>query len=84
MKTYRLLNEKGESYESSMPGALGGHRKGKIYGRLDCPNALRWIANGHYMQSRVFFRDEATARAAGYRPCGICMKAAYCTWKGGA
>jgi len=84
MKTYRLVNEKGESYESSIPGAWGGHCKGKIYGRLDCPNALRWIAKGHYVQYRVFFRDEPTARAAGYRPCGICMKEAYRVWKGGA
>ena len=23
---------------------------------------------------RVFFADEATTRAAGYRPCGTCMR----------
>jgi hypothetical protein len=40
---------------SETPGALGGHRKNKIYGRLDCPGALRWIAKGHYVKQRVFF-----------------------------
>ena len=40
----------------------------KIYGRLDCPSALRAIAAGGYVASRVFFADELTAVAAGYRP----------------
>jgi methylphosphotriester-DNA--protein-cysteine methyltransferase len=31
----------------------------------------------------VFFADEATAVAAGYRPCGNCMKAEYREWKDG-
>ncbi|MBI3300789.1 MAG: metal-binding protein [Deltaproteobacteria bacterium] len=83
MKTYTLLNEKGEPYESPVPGAVGGHRKQKVYGRLDCSNALRWIAKGHYVRYRVFFLDETTARAAGYRPCGICMQEAYRAWKDG-
>jgi len=82
MKTYTLLNEKGEPYESHSPGTLGGHRKRRIYGRLDCPNARRWIAKGRYVQHRVFFADETTARAAGYRPCGICLKEKYRAWKG--
>ena len=81
MKRYRLLNDKGEAFESLSPGALGGHRKRRIYGRLDCPSALRWLAKGHYAQNRVFFADERTAQAAGYRPCGICMREAYRTWK---
>ena len=53
----------------------------KIYGRLDCPSALRYIAKGQYVQYRVFFKDEETAIAAGYRPCGVCMKAEYKRWK---
>jgi methylphosphotriester-DNA--protein-cysteine methyltransferase len=32
-------------------------------------------------QFRVFFADEATAIAAGYRPCGACMRAEYRAWK---
>jgi methylphosphotriester-DNA--protein-cysteine methyltransferase len=71
---YRLLGADGREYESAVPGRFGGHRRSKIYGRLDCPGALRWIARGHYVQHRVFFADEETARAAGYRPCKICMK----------
>lgn len=72
MKTYRLLGVDGIEYESQVPGALGGHRKLKIYGRLDCPSALRWIAKGHYVKHRVFFADAVTAEAAGYRPCKVC------------
>jgi methylphosphotriester-DNA--protein-cysteine methyltransferase len=34
--------------------------------------ALRAIANGGYVSHRVFFADEPTAIAAGYRPCGVC------------
>ena len=54
----------------------------KIYGRLDCPSAMRAIASGNtYQKHRVFFADEATAIAAGYRPCGKCMKAQYDAWR---
>ena len=80
-KTYHLIDENGKTYESDTPGTLGGHRKLKIYGRLDCPSALRYIAKGQYVQHRVFFKDEETAIAAGYRPCGVCMKAEYKRWK---
>jgi methylphosphotriester-DNA--protein-cysteine methyltransferase len=31
--------------------------------------------------NRVFFRDEAEARARGYRPCGHCLRAQYRSWK---
>jgi methylphosphotriester-DNA--protein-cysteine methyltransferase len=53
----------------------------RIYGRLDCRSALRHIAAGHYVPHRVFFADEATAVAAGYRPCANCLPAAYKQWK---
>ena len=69
-------------YFSEHPGTIGGHRRLKIYGRLDCPSALRHIAKGEYVKYRVFFADEATAIKAGYRACGICMKEAYKVWKG--
>lgn len=81
MKIYRLLDENGRPYDSPTPGTFGGHRKSKIYGRLDCPGALRWIAKGYYVKQRVFFADEATARATGYRPCAVCMREAYRLWK---
>jgi len=61
---------------------FGGNRRMKIYGRLDCPSALRAIKRGPtYARYRVFFADEASAIAAGFRPCGVCMRAAYEKWK---
>jgi methylphosphotriester-DNA--protein-cysteine methyltransferase len=63
---------------------LGGHRLTKIYGRLDCPSALRAIARGGYVRHRVFFADEAAAIGAGYRPCARCMTERYKEWKANA
>jgi methylphosphotriester-DNA--protein-cysteine methyltransferase len=80
-RTYTLIGADGSPYESSAPGTLGGHRRTKVYGRLDCAGALRWIAKGHYVSHRVFFADEPTAIAAGYRPCARCMPAEYRAWK---
>jgi methylphosphotriester-DNA--protein-cysteine methyltransferase len=68
-------------YESSRPGTLGGHRRSRIYGRLDCAGARRALARGGYAANRVFFIDEQTAVAAGYRPCAVCMPAEYAAWK---
>jgi methylphosphotriester-DNA--protein-cysteine methyltransferase len=68
----------------SARGLLGGHRRGRIYGRLDCPSALRAIARGGYVRDRVFFADEPAAIAAGYRPCGVCMPDRYARWRHGA
>lgn len=79
-KRYRLLGPDGTLTESATPGLLGGNRRLKIYGRLDCPSAVRALARG-YSARRVFFADEATAIAAGYRPCGSCMRAAHARWK---
>ena len=33
------------------------------------------------MKHRVFFADEETAVAAGYRPCAVCMPERYAEWK---
>ena len=79
--SYTLLGADGRPYPSEVPGTLGGHRRSRIYGRLDCPSALRAIARGGYVTQRVFFADEATAIAAGYRPCAVCLPAAYQAWK---
>jgi hypothetical protein len=80
-KTYTLLGPDRRPYTSNVPGALGGHRGSKIDGRLDCPAALRAIARGGYVKHRVFFADEQTAIAAGYRPCGTCLTEKYREWK---
>jgi methylphosphotriester-DNA--protein-cysteine methyltransferase len=81
MAEYRLIGRDGREVVSETPGTLGGHRRTRVYGRLDCPGALRWIAKGHYTRHRVFFADEATALAAGYRPCARCLPEAYAAWK---
>jgi methylphosphotriester-DNA--protein-cysteine methyltransferase len=78
--TYTLTGADGRPYRSRRPGTLGGHRKSRIYGRLDCPTALRAIARGGYVAHRVFFADEPTALAAGYRPCARCLPDAYRAW----
>jgi Metal binding domain of Ada len=79
-RTWTLLGPDGP-YESPTPGTLGGHRRSRIYGRLDCPVALRTIARGGYVAHRVFFADEETAVSAGYRPCGVCRREEYAQWK---
>ena len=80
-KTYTLLGADQVPYQSEIPGTLGGWRGGKIYGELDCASALRAIAKGGYVKERVFFVDEAAAKAAGYRPCAKCMPDKYARWK---
>jgi Metal binding domain of Ada len=80
-KLYKLIGPDGKQVLSEAPGTLGGHRRNKLYGRLDCPSALRWLAKGHIVRWRVFFADEATAIAAGYRPCAVCMREEYRVWK---
>jgi len=76
---YRLLAADGSIFESRAPGKLGGNRRLRIYGRLECPSARRALRHG-YAQRRVFFLDEAAAIAAGYRPCGRCMRDRYLSW----
>lgn len=80
-KIYTLLDKNGKPYESYTKARFGGHRKLKIYGRLDCRSALSYIAKGQYVTHRVFFADEETAIAAGYRPCAKCMSKEYAQWK---
>lgn len=79
MKQYKLLGPDGKQYLSETPGTLGGNGKLKIYGRLDCPSALSTIRRfpGSYEKSRVFFADEKTALAAGFRPCRNCLREKY-------
>lgn len=83
MRSYRLTGSDGSQYISAEPGAFGGNKghRPPIYGRLDCSSALRAVAEGTYQASRVFFASEADAIAAGYRPCGNCLRGQYRAWK---
>lgn len=78
---YFLQDKDDITFISKVPGLLGGHKKLRIYGRLDCPSANRHVDRGQYIAHRVFFADENTAVAAGYRPCAKCMKEEYLIWK---
>jgi methylphosphotriester-DNA--protein-cysteine methyltransferase len=78
---WKLVGPDGKPYTSAVPGTLGGHRRNRIYGRLDCPAALRAIARGGYITHRVFFATSEDARAVGYRPCAVCLPGAYTIWK---
>jgi len=55
---------------------LGGNKVLKIYGTLHCSSGKRMK-----QQNRVFFSSEEEAIAAGYRPCGHCMREKYKAWK---
>ncbi len=55
---------------------LGGNKKIKIYGTLNCSSGKRMK-----IENRVFFSDENEAIKNGYRPCGHCMKQKYGKWK---
>jgi methylphosphotriester-DNA--protein-cysteine methyltransferase len=80
---YRLTQADRSIAECDVPGQFGGNRRLQIYGRLDCPSARRALPRG-YATRRVFFADEATAIAAGYRPCAVCMPVEYRRWKSAA
>ena len=73
MKLFTLTGPDGKPYASLAPGRLGGHRRNRIYGRLDCRTAARFLARGSYQRNRLFFADEASALAAGFRPCSHCL-----------
>ena len=73
MKLFTLTGPDGTSFLSSVRGTLGGHRRNKVYGRLDCKTAARYLARGSYQKNRVFFADEPSALVAGYRPCSHCL-----------
>ena len=79
--SYTLLGRDGRPYTSEVKGALGGHRRSKVYGTMACPVALSLLRRGFVPKHRVFFLDEETAIAAGYRPCGACLRTRYAEWK---
>lgn len=79
-KMYKLLSDSSETALSDVLGKFGGNNKAKIYGRLDCSAANSALSKG-YAKHRVFFAEESVAKAAGYRPCGRCMRDEYKKWK---
>jgi methylphosphotriester-DNA--protein-cysteine methyltransferase len=79
--SWTLTDPDGSPYQSDCPGVVGGHRRSKIYGRLECRSARQALARGGYARNRVFFLDEHAAQAAGYRPCAVCLPAQYAAWK---
>jgi hypothetical protein len=83
MKLYTLLGADGVPYQSPEKGSYGGHGRTKVYGTMDCPVALSLLRRGFQPRHRVFFADEETAIAAGFRPCGACQREKYRAWKAG-
>ena len=53
-----------------------GNSKLRIFGLLSCRSGKR-MKN----ENRVFFKTETEAIAAGFRPCGHCMRDQYRRWK---
>ena len=78
---YKLRDKNNCEYISKIPGMFGGHKKLKIYGKLDCRSALNWLNKGKYVDNRVFFENIEVAKELGYRPCGVCMKKEYKIWQ---
>ncbi len=64
---YRLVRADGHVRWSDEPGRYGGHRRSRIYGRLDCPSALRAIAAGYRPSARCL-PDRYAAWRTGRRP----------------
>lgn len=81
LPTWTLIGRDGFPFESEVPGPLGGNGRARIYGRLDCASALRALRVGGYAEHRVFFLDAESARAAGFRPCGTCLRSEHSAWK---
>jgi len=52
-RTWQLVGSDGRPHGSTHPGMLGGNRRGRIYGRLDCPAALRALTVAATAQSGV-------------------------------
>ncbi len=63
---YKIL-ENGQTILSDIPGKYAGHKRYKIFGRLDCKS-------GRIMtkENRVFFHTLEDAILHGYRPCRNC------------
>jgi hypothetical protein len=86
-KHFHLMGADGELFESAIPGTLAGNRKLKTYGLLNCGLPSCGFPDrgmpSNQPKIRVFFADEDSAIAAGYRPCGGCLPQRYRQWKRG-
>lgn len=56
--------------------SLGGNKRLKIYGKLNCCSGKRMK-----VENRVFFKNGQEAIQCGYRPCGHCMRGEFAKWK---
>jgi methylphosphotriester-DNA--protein-cysteine methyltransferase len=54
---------------------FAGNSRLRIVGKLRC-----WSGRKMKKKNRIFFRSYGEALAAGYRPCGHCMKEEYRQW----
>ena len=82
---YTLTAPDGSTYRSRTPGEYGGNSEQLVYGTMACGSArsMRQRFPEANLCHRVFFADEAAAIAAGYRPCGSCLREKYRAWKAG-
>ena len=55
---------------------FAGNKDLKIYGTLRCRSGKRMKKS-----NRVFFASAEDAKAAGFRPCGQCLREEYHLWK---
>jgi len=53
-----------------------GNSRLKIFGLLNCSSGKRMK-----QENRIFLETETEALAAGFRPCGHCMRDQYRQWK---
>lgn len=63
---YKIL-ENGQVILSDILGKYAGHKKYRIFGRLDCKSGMKIKK-----ENRVFFHTLEDAVLHGYRPCGNC------------
>lgn len=80
-KTHTLIGADGKPHVSAEKGILGGRRGTKIFGRLDCPAALRAHCPRQVRQPPSLLRRLGNSHPSRYRPCAVCMPDAYQTWK---
>jgi methylphosphotriester-DNA--protein-cysteine methyltransferase len=55
---------------------LGGNKKLRIYGKLDCVSGMKM-----QRKNRIFFSDSREAESLHFRPCAHCMRDQYQQWK---